>query len=204
MKIWRICLISLYLSVFVFSSLTCFAETSSMSCLQKNFDEIVTILQSSSFKNMTEKEQQDQVYDKLNSSFDFKLISMLALGRNWKRFSTGQRNNFSKYFAKLIINVYLSKILGESLSGIRVDYIKAIDLKTKSNNRSDVYTIFHNGDYEIPVDYRMIQKKPNEWKIYDILIEGVSLAANYRDTYRAKSMIAPEIIINELKAKVEK
>ena len=204
MKIRRICLITLYLSVFVFSSLTCFAETSPMSCLQKNFDEIVTILQSSLFKNMTETEQQDQIYEKLNSSFDFQIISMLALGRNWKRFSPDQKNDFAKYFARLVTNIYLSKIRGKSLDGIRVDYIKAIDLKTKSRRRSDVYTILHNGDFEIPVVYRMMEKKSNDWKIYDILIEGVSLVANYRDTYKTKIMIAPEIIINELKAKVEK
>ena len=204
MKVRRICLVSVYLLVFGLTSLICFAETSPMSSLKENFDEVVAMLQSSSFKNKTEKEQQDKMYEALNSSFDFHLISMLALGRNWKNFSPDQRDEFSRYFPYLITNIYLYKIRGKSLDGIKVDYIKAIDLKTKSRKRSDIYTLFHNGDFEIPVVYRMIQKKTKDWKIYDILIEGVSLVANYRDTYKTKIMIAPEIIINELKAKVEK
>ncbi|MCK5100962.1 MAG: ABC transporter substrate-binding protein, partial [Desulfobacteraceae bacterium] len=145
MKIRGKFLLSIYLSVFVFTSLTCFAETSPMRCLEKNFDEVVATLQDSTFKSKTEKEQQDEMYEILNSSFDFHIISMLALGRNWKRFSSDQKNDFSKYFAKLVTNIYLHKIRGKSLEGIKVDYIKAIDLKTKSRNRSDVYTLFHNG-----------------------------------------------------------
>ncbi|MCK5098498.1 MAG: ABC transporter substrate-binding protein [Desulfobacteraceae bacterium] len=172
--------------------------------MQGNFDKIISIWKSPLFKNKTEKEQQDKMYQILNSSFDFQIISMLALGRNWKNFSPGQRDEFAKYFSRLVTNVYFYKIRGKSIDGVKIDYIKAIDLKTKSKRRSDVYTIFHNGDFKIPVVYRMIQKKSGNWKIYDILIEGVSLVANYRDTYKTKIMIAPEIIINELKAKVEK
>ncbi|MCP3900017.1 MAG: ABC transporter substrate-binding protein, partial [Desulfobacteraceae bacterium] len=124
-------------------------------------------------------------------------------GRNWKRFSSPQKDEFSNYFSKLITNVYLSKITVENLGGIKVDYQKVINLKTKSK-RSDVYTLLHNNDVETPVVYRMIQKESKVWKAYDILVEGVSLIANYRDTYKQKHNISPEIIINELKEKVGK
>ncbi|MCD4742924.1 MAG: ABC transporter substrate-binding protein [Desulfobacteraceae bacterium] len=196
-------LLPICLWVMIFTSLICFAETSPMNCVQKNFDEIVSILKSPLFKNKTEKEQQNEMYEKLDSNFDFKIISMLALGRNWKRFSPGQRDEFANYFSKLVTKVYLSKIRGENLDGIKVDYVKTIDLKTKSR-RSDVYTVLHNNGTKTPVVYRMMQTESNDWKAYDILVEGVSLIANYRDTYRTKSMIPPETIIKELKAKVEK
>lgn len=203
MRIKKKYLVSICLLIFVFTSLICFAETSPMSCVQKNFNEIVSILKSPLFKNKTEKEQQNEMYEKLNSNFDFKIISMLALGRNWKRFSPSQKDEFANYFSKLVANVYLSKIKGKNLDGIKVDYLKVIDLKTKSR-RSDVYTLLYNNGVETPVVYRMIKKKSNNWMVYDILIEGVSLIANYRDTYKEKINIPPEIIINELKMKVEK
>lgn len=204
MKIRKTLLILLYLSVFVFSSSTCFAGPSSMASLEENFNEVVETLKSDSFKNMENKAQQDKMYDILNTNFDFKIISMLALGRNWRGFSSEQKDEFAKYFSHLIINVYLHQIRGANLDGIKVDYLKEVDLKTKSSKRSDVYTIFHNDGLDIPVSYRMIQKKDNTWKIYDVLIEGVSLVANYRDTYKTKMVIAPEIIIQELKTKVGK
>jgi phospholipid transport system substrate-binding protein len=202
MQIIKKYLISVFSLIFVFTSLICFAETSPMVSLQNDFDEILSILKSSSFKSKTKEKQQNEIHEKLNSSFDFKIISMLALGRNWKRFSKSQKNEFSKYFSKLVTNVYLSKIRGKNLDDIKVDYIKAIDLRTKSR-RSDVYTLLHNNDVKTPVVYRMMKKESKDWQVYDILIEGVSLIANYRDTYKQKFMVPPETIINEIKAKVE-
>ncbi len=203
MRIKKRFLISACLLIFVFTPQVCFSETSPMSSIQVNFDEILVKLKSPSFKNKTEKEQQNEMHEKLDTCFDFKIISMLALGRNWKRFSSSEKDEFSKYFSKLITNVYLSKIRGENLDSIKVDYQKVINLKTKSK-RSDVYTLLHNNEVETPVVYRMIQKESKEWKAYDILVEGVSLIANYRDTYKQKYNVSPEIIINELKEKVGK
>ncbi len=194
------CAIIIALVLFFLTFSICYAETSPMGCIKKNFDEIVSILKSPSFKQKTEKEQQDQIYEKLCSSFDFRIISMLALGRNWKRFSPSQKVEFSKYFSKLITNVYLSRIRGADLDDIKVDYLKVIDLKTKAK-RSDVYTMLHHNDVKTPVVYRMIKKDSDSWKTYDVLIEGVSLIANYRETYREKAMVPPVTIINELKAK---
>ncbi len=194
-------LLSVCLLIFVFISQVCFAETSAMSSLQTSFDDIVSTLKSSSFQSKVEIEQQNEMHEKLETCFDFKIISMLALGRNWKRFSSTQKNDFAQYFSKLITNIYLSKIRGENLDGIKVDYQKVIHLKTKSK-RSDVYTLLYNNDVETPVVYRMIQKESKDWKAYDILVEGVSLIANYRDTYKQKHNVSPEIIINELKEKI--
>ncbi len=200
------CLLASCLVIFVFYSSICFAdtETSPMTILKQRFDEIVTTLKSAAFKNKTKKEQQDEMYEKINSSFDFKIVSMLALGRNWKRFSKDQKDDFAQLFSRLVTNVYLIKIRGKNLDGIKIDYKKAVNLKSKSR-RSDVHTIFHNSDgVETPVVYRMIQDKSKNWRIYDILIEGVSLIANYRDTYKQQMNVSPEVIIKELKAKVEK
>jgi phospholipid transport system substrate-binding protein len=202
MKFARNLVLSLCLFVFVFSSSLCFAEVSSMGFLKKNFDEIFSILQADSFKNKTDKDQLNLLYEKLDLTFDFRLISMLALGRNWRRFQPDQKNDFTKYFSRLITNVYFAKIKGQDLKNVKVDYQKAVKLRTKSQ-RSDVYTLLHHNNVETPVVYRMIKRKSKDWMVYDVLIEGVSLIANYRDSYREKSMVPPEKIINELKVKLE-
>lgn len=188
----------------IFSSQICYAETSAMECLKTNFNEVVETLKSDAFKNRDLKAQQDKMYEMMNTCFDFKIISMLALGRSWRGFSSEQKDEFAAYFSRLIINVYLHKIRGADLEGIQVDYLKAVDLESKKGKRSDVHTIFHNDGVDIPVVYRMMDKETGTWKIYDILIEGVSLVANYRDSYKTKVSTPPDVIINELKAKVEK
>ena len=200
----KIYLLPLVLIIFFSVSLPCYSENSPMEWLEENFDGIVLMLQSPSFQNKPEKEQIEVIYEKLNSSVNFKIVSMLALGRNWKRFSESQKDEFADNFSKLVTNVYLSKIKGKKLDNIKVDYLKFVDLEKKDKSSiSEVYTTLYHNDTQIPVTYKMIKEESKEWMIYDILIEGVSLIANYRHTYREKYSDSPEEIISELKAKIE-
>ncbi len=194
-------LILIFLLMVISCPAVCCADNSPMDHVKKNFDKIVLMLQSDSFINKSEKGQQKEMYENSISNFDFKVISMLVLGRNWKRFSSSQKDDFIKYFSRLLANIYLSKIRGDKFGKIKVDYLKTIYLKTKSK-RADVYTVLHY-NVETPVVYRMIKKKSAPWKVYDILIEGVSLVANFRETYKEKILEPPEKIISELRRKLE-
>ena len=70
--------------------------------------------------------------------------------------------------------------------------------------RTDITTELVKGETHVAIVYRMIQKKGQEWKIYDIKIEGVSMAANYREQFKEQVSQTPEEIIAQLKEKVEK
>ena len=146
------------------------------------------------------------LFNKCESTFDFKTFSRGVLGRNWRRFSEKQREDFSKYFAHLIAQVYFSKLDRKSINNVSIHYIKTTMLPpTKSGiQRADVTTeVIHSGK-KTPVIYRMLKRKQGQWKIYDLKIEGVSLVSNYRAQYRNKFMETPEQIISELKKKVGK
>ncbi len=179
------------------------ASPSSMAALEKTVDKIVSILKTPDYSEKETQTKEDAVYDIATVSFDFRTLSMLALGRNWRRFSEDQKDRFSKYFSRLITQVYLSKIQGQDLGSIEIEYRKTEQIAPDAKmERSDVYTaILHDG-VKTPVVYRML-KESGEWKIYDVKIEGVSLAGNYREQYRKRFMDSPEKIINDLKEKVE-
>ncbi len=174
----------------------------------------ISILNDPVYKGKSKKEiLQKVLFEKCEPTFDFKALSMGVLGRNWRRFSEKQRDDFSKYFSHLIAQVYFEKLNKKSIDDIKkaikeisIQYIKTTILPpTRSGiKRVDITTeVMHNG-VKTPIIFRMLKRKQGQWKIYDLKIEGVSLLANYRAQYRNKFMETPDQIIAELKKKVEK
>jgi len=109
-----------------------------------------------------------------NGIFDFEETARRSLARHWAPRTPAERDEFVQLFADLLERSYLSKI--ELYGGERIAYVgETIDgdtpiVKTKITTRQGT---------EIPVDYRM-HKRGDRWLVYDVIIEGVSLVANYR------------------------
>jgi phospholipid transport system substrate-binding protein len=112
-----------------------------------------------------------------NEIFDFGEIARRSLGRYWQPLSEAQRAEFVGLFGDLLERSYISKIElygGEKIvyGGERVDG----DLATVNTK-----IITKNGT-EVPVDYRLFRRGDN-WMIYDVNIEGISLVSNYRTQF---------------------
>jgi phospholipid transport system substrate-binding protein len=112
-----------------------------------------------------------------NEIFDFGEIARRSLGRYWQPLSEAQRAEFVGLFSDLLERSYISKIElygGEKITynGERVDGDLAI-VSTK--------IITKNGT-EVPIDYRLFRRGDN-WKVYDVNIEGISLVSNYRTQF---------------------
>ena len=112
-----------------------------------------------------------------NEIFDFGEIARRSLGRYWQPLSDAQRTEFVGLFGDLLERSYISKIElygGEKIvySGERMDGDLAI-VSTK--------IITKNGT-EVPIDYRLFRRGDN-WKVYDVNIEGISLVSNYRTQF---------------------
>ncbi|MCG8685794.1 MAG: ABC transporter substrate-binding protein [Desulfobacterales bacterium] len=143
------------------------------------------------------------LYDKALEIFDFNTFSMLALGRKYRTFSPSQKQDFVHYFSKLISKTYFPKLAGQDLDNIVVNILSARGLKPKKGIfRTQVFTELIQGDTRIPITYSMIQRDTSDWKIYDVKIEGVSMAANYMEQYRQQISLTPDEIITQLKEKV--
>jgi len=112
-----------------------------------------------------------------NEIFDFGEIARRSLGRYWQPLSEAQRAEFVGLFGDLLERSYISKIElygGEKIvySGERMDGDLAV-VGTK--------IITKNGT-EVPIDYRLFRRGDN-WKVYDVNIEGISLVSNYRTQF---------------------
>lgn len=172
--------------------------------LEVRVNEVLEIIQDQELINAPEK-QKERLRDKAFEIFDFNTFSMLSLGRKYRSFTPEQRREFISLFSKLISNTYFPKLAGQDVSNISVAYNGVHALKSKKNIfRTDITTELIQGETHVAIVYRMIQKKDLGWRIYDIKIEGVSMAANYREQFKQDLSLTPEKIIANLKEKVQK
>lgn len=109
--------------------------------------------------------------------FDFSETARRSLGLHWAQRSAAERNEFVRLFADLLERSYLSKV--ELFNGEKVTYVgEAVDVD-QAMVRTRIIT---KQGSEVPIDYRML-KRGDRWLVYDVLIEGVSLVANYRSQF---------------------
>ena len=115
----------------------------------------------------------------INPHVDFDRVAMLVLGKNWKVATPDQRDRFKKEFRLLLVRTYTTAFT--EYSDWTINYLP---LEGDGNDKKVMVKteIIQTGGKPVAVNYRMIQDG-SEWKVYDILIEGVSLLQNYRSTF---------------------
>ena len=109
--------------------------------------------------------------------FDFTETAKRSLGPHWQSRSPAERKEFVDLFANLLERSYLSKI--ELYSGEKIAYLGDTIEGDQATVRTRIVT---KHGTEIPVDYKMY-RHGDRWLVYDVIIEGVSLIANYRTQF---------------------
>ena len=152
------------------------------------------------FKAKTKDERIAIISTEIETVFDFKELSRRTLGRNWKKMSSEQQKEFVELFRKLLQGVYADRLLAYSDQKIIFD--KETMLK---KGRAEVQSYLQTSDgKKIPLFYRLTNKSGN-WRVYDVIIEGVSMVKNYRTQFRdILSKNSPEKLLEILREKVAK
>jgi len=116
---------------------------------------------------------------KLLPNFDFERITALAMGRNWRQASPEQQKQLVDQFRTLLVRTYSG-----ALSQYRDQTIEFKPLRAEAN-ATDVNVkteVVRPGQQPVQIDYGLA-KGPNGWKVYDVIVGGVSLVTNYRDEF---------------------
>jgi phospholipid transport system substrate-binding protein len=138
------------------------------------------------------------VGNKLAPHFDFELITRSAVGRDWRNASVAQRQDLIEAFRELLISTYAKSLA--KYSGEEVVY-KPSRPGTRDGTVVVPTVVRAPGAAPIPIDYRM-HKEGGSWKVYDLVIDNVSMISSYRGQFRttiARSGI--DGLISELKSK---
>ncbi len=121
-----------------------------------------------------------QIEDEVYHIFDFGEFSSRTVGPRWKEFSAAQKKSFSNAFADLLLTTYLNKVDG--YNGEQVAYTG--EIANAARTRVEVRTeITMKDGTRVPVAYRMMAKD-NSWRVYDIIVENLSLVKNYRTQFQ--------------------
>ena len=117
--------------------------------------------------------------EKILPNFDFDRVCRMVLGKNWKAATSEQQASFQKEFRSLLLRTY-SVALGKYKDQV-IEY-KPMRIEPDAKNVTVKTQILQSGGQPIAVDYSLV-KNGASWKVYDIVIENVSLVTNYRSQF---------------------
>jgi phospholipid transport system substrate-binding protein len=141
-------------------------------------DRVLKLLDDSALKAPEKaKERRAAVRKVADEIFDFGETARRSLGRHWAARTPEEREEFVKLFGDLLERSYISKI--ELYGGEKIQYIAD---KIEGETAIVQSKLLTKAGSEVPIDYRML-KKGERWLVYDVVIEGVSLVANYRTQF---------------------
>ena len=119
------------------------------------------------------------IEQKVLPHFNFGAMTALAMGQNWSKANPEQKKRLTEEFKTLLVRTYASALAAysEQKFDFRPLRAKANDTDVTVNVR-----VLQPGAQPVTIDYSM-EKTAQGWKVYDVMVGGVSLVANYRTEF---------------------
>lgn len=166
---------------------------------QASVNKVLDVLRDPKLKSESAKEIKKEklriIYKSMFDEFEF---SRRTLARSWSKLNSTQQKEFIPLFEQVLEKSYIDKII--SYTNEKIEFYKENML---SENQAEIQTKVITSSKEIPIFYRMI-KKDNAWKVYDVVVENVSLVQNYRTQFNdILANKTPEQLLEILRKKVK-
>ncbi|MBI2455690.1 MAG: ABC transporter substrate-binding protein [candidate division NC10 bacterium] len=139
--------------------------------LREYSDKVIRVLDDPALR---QQDRRAEVRKIANEIFDVAETARRALARHWQGRTPAEREEFIQLFADLLERTYIARI--DQYGGERIQYVSERVDGDVATVRARVVT---KKGSEVPVESRML-RRGDRWYIYDVLIENVSLIANYR------------------------
>jgi phospholipid transport system substrate-binding protein len=192
-------LIGFYLIVFLILPLSLYAGVP-LNTVEGHVNKVLNVLRDPALKgDKAKKAKKEKIRAISEKMFDFTELSKRTLGTNWKNLNPDQQKEFIELYKDILEDAYMDRIT--SYTDEKVVFQKEIML---SDDTAEVQSNIITKKAEIPIYYRVILKNDG-WKVYDVIIEGVSLVKNYRTQFREiLANKSPEELLKTLRKKVGK
>ena len=169
---------------------------SPLQAIETHVNRILDVLHNQTENKVTKEKK---IWPIIDDIFDYRELSKLSLASYWRAFTPEQQREFVTLYRKLLGRAYMDKLL--EYTNERVVFGRTIEI---SKDRVEVRSNIMTQTGSIPMHYRMILEK-DKWKVYNLVIEEVSLVENYRSQFREiLSNKSPEDLLKILKEKVRK
>lgn len=161
-------------------SLTVQAQEAPDALVRRVTDEVLDIVRKDKdIQNGNARKAIDLVETRVLPHFNFTRMTALAVGKDWRRATPQQQERLSHEFTTLLVRTY-----SNSLSAYRNETVryKPFVLATGATDALVRTEILQAGSKPIQLDYNL-EKLDNGWKVYDVVVAGISLVTNYRDQF---------------------
>jgi phospholipid transport system substrate-binding protein len=194
----RIFFVSSLLLLTLFPSLILLARGGPLETVQAKITRVLEVLRDPALKAESAKDIRKKKLEAIaDETFDYPLLSRMTLSRNWRKLSEEQKKEFIHLYRQILENTYMDKIL--SYTDEKVSFDKEIML---SDTRAEVQTRIVTKTGDVPIGYR-VALTDGAWKVYDVVVEGISLVSNYRAQFEAiLSKDSPDELLKLMRKKV--
>lgn len=111
--------------------------------------------------------------------FNFDAMTALAMGQNWRKASAEQKKRLVEEFKILLVRTYASALA--AYSDQKFDF-RPLRARPSDTDVTVNVRVMQSGAQPVTLDYSM-EKTAAGWKVYDVMVGGVSLVANYRTEF---------------------
>ena len=180
----------------MFAAGAAFAQAAPDSLVKSMVDEVLGVI-----KTTKDRRQLSEVVDKkVLPNFDFQAMTRLAVGRAWRDASAAQQQALENAFRALLVTTY-SQALSQSSTGDASVDVRAAPIKPADDEVTVRTFVKDSSRKPFSVDYRLA-KAASGWKVYDVVVENLSLVTNYRSSFASEiSKSGIDGLIKALEAK---
>jgi phospholipid transport system substrate-binding protein len=148
--------------------------------VKQTVDAVLEVLRNKELSKPDKTEQRRaQIRKTVSTRFDFEEMAKRSLALHWKKRTPEEQKEFVALYTDLLENTYIRKI--EKYQDEKVVYLDERTEGTYATVKTSIVTI---KEVAIPIEYRLM-REGNQWKAYDVVIEGVSLVNNYRNQFNS-------------------
>ncbi|HRH82238.1 MAG TPA: ABC transporter substrate-binding protein [Thiobacillaceae bacterium] len=145
-------------------------------------DVIRIVKQDRDIRAGNQQKMYELVEHKILPHFDFMQMTRLAVGKNWTKASLEEQGRLVDEFRTLLVRTYSASL--SSVSDYAIDF-KPLRARPTDTDVTVNTEVSKPGAPPIPIDYRM-EKQGDDWKVYDVLVDNVSLVTVYRNSFNAE------------------
>jgi phospholipid transport system substrate-binding protein len=156
------------------------ADSSPETLVKSTVDEVMAVIK----QNKNKRALHELAEQKVVPHFDFSRMTQLAVGAGWRQANPVQQQALENGFRTLLIDTYTTA-LSVSASGNETVEIKPAQAKPDNDEVTVKTLVKERGKEPVTIDYRM-ENSAGGWKVFDVVVENLSLVTNYRGTFAAE------------------
>jgi len=184
------------LGTLMFMTGTAFAQTAPDALVKTTVDEVLSVLKSSKDRRVLS----EVVEKKVLPNFDFQAMTRMAVGRHWKEASPAQQQSLENAFRALLVTTY-TQALTQATTADQTVEVRPAAVKPADDDVTVKTFVKDASRKPLAIDYRL-SKAASGWKVYDVVVENLSLVTNYRSSFSSEiSKSGIEGLIKTLEAK---